>query len=432
MRIRDYICRAIPFLYPMFRTPIHWVRWAVQSCGEIQRVSHNYEIVLSRVRKSVISGRKIKVLFLFNENSKWKCQKLYELMDKSSYFEPKIALTKADVDWGLTQSEFETKYRENIEFCRRHCLQYVEAYSLFKDEAVDLSLFSPDIVFYQHPWIWPKIQEPQVVSRYALTCYVPYYVLCYDEPMSDSQQFLHRFVYRYFLLNQKWVDYFLSKRHGLKISGEWISSGHPVLDLYSDLRNEKCELVIYAPHWSIPNKKKDSANYSTFLSTGEYILEYAKNHPEIKWCFKPHPTLRGTLKHRVEWSVERINAYYEAWEKVGLTCYTGDYPDLFAKSRALITDCSSFLMEYSALNKPLVYLVSGKNRNKFAKANMPLVETFYQARNLSELENVLDRVILKQQDPHALRRSQIIAELGIAKSNASEVILQHLVNLLTK
>lgn len=431
MRVRDYICRAIPCMYSILNPYYHWMSWIVQSCGEIQRVKRNYKKVLHRLRTQV-RDKKIKVLFLLNENSKWKCQRVYDLMEESSIFEPVIALTKADIDWSLANSEFKAKYLENIRFCDRRRLRYVEAYLIEHDRAVDLSIFSPDIVFYPHPWLLPPIQQPQVVSRFALTCYVPYYVICFGDPMSDSQQFLHRFVYRYFLLNKEWVDYFSEKRHKFPVAGEWVGAGHPILDLYQDHHGEIGELVIYAPHWSIPIKGMKCELHSTFLDTGEYMLEYAKKHPEIKWCFKPHPTLKNRLSLHPEWTEDRISAYYAAWEKIGMACYTGEYPDLFAKSRVMITDCCSFLMEYSALNKPLIYLVPRDGRIKFGKPTIPLSQTFYHAKTIPQLEAALDCIVLKNLDPNASRRNGVIRELSISNSRASEAIVQHIVDLITE
>ena len=429
MSIGDIIYRTCPFLCPPLRCAYHWFKWGVSSCCSLRRIRKNYGVVLQRLRAEA-RHRKLKVLFLFDENSKWKCQRVYELMEKSILFEPTIALTKGDVDYELTHEEFVAKFNANRDFCARRNLRYVEAYSCERDEALDLSAFSPDIVFYPHTWQLPQCQETLRVSQFALTCYVPYYVLFYDAPAMDSQRPLHQSVFRYFLLSDEWIRYFKRKSHGFMFAGEMVGAGHPILDLYKAGSAESGELVIYAPHWSVPNKIKPSECYSTFLRTGEIILDYARKHSDIKWCFKPHPTLRKTLEFCPGWTKERIDRYYGEWESLGVACYTGDYPELFRKSYAMITDCASFLTEYSAMDKPLIHLVSDKSHFRPGEPTLPLLNSFYQVRKQEELIPVLDKIILRREDPNRGARQKAAREMNILDSHASENIVRYLENLI--
>ena len=429
MRIRDQICKAVPFLYPVLRIPIHWVRWFYLGFREIPIVRKRYQATLLRLQREC-KERKMRVLFLFNENSQWKCQHLYEVLDASDLFEPVIALTRGNIDWNLSTAEFSAKFKANMLFCERHGLRYIEAYSLSDNRPIELSVFKPDFVFYQHPWSIPDVQMPWYVSSYALTCYVPYYILVYTDPISDSQQFVHQFAYRYFFLNDYLVQYFTRKRHGFRIAGEWLGLGHPMLDIYANPLIEKSDVVIYAPHWSVHNKTIQGQGYSTFLEMGNAILQYAQKHSEMKWCFKPHPNLRRTLEFCDGWSREKVDDYYAAWEKIGVACYTGDYPAVFMRSLAMITDCTSFLLEYSSLNKPLIHLVSPHRRHDPAKVYNKLLDSFYQVKSLEDLHDVLKLVVEERKDPKSVERLAAITELNLLNSRASERIVDHLTGLI--
>lgn len=429
MNIGDMIYRMCPALCPVLRDMYHWLKWGWLCCNTIPQVRKNYQNVLSRLRKEA-HNRKMRVLFLLDENAKWKCQRVYELMENSSLFEPFVALTKGDMHFEMSHEEFVAKFNENKSFCDRHNLRYIEAYSCEDDEALDLSAFAPDIVFYPHSWQLPECQEVKKVSRFALTCYVPYYVFFYDAPAMDSQRPLHLEIFRHFLPNDQWVNYFIRKSHGFMFAGEMVGTGHPMLDLYAADLSDAGELVIYAPHWSVPNKIKPSECYSTFLHTGEIILDYAKKHPDVKWCFKPHPTLRKTLECCPGWTKERIDRYYNEWEALGVACYTGDYPELFRKSYAMITDCASFLTEYSAMGKPLIHLISDNSLFRPGNPSLPLLNSFYKVREPDELIPMLDKVLLRHEDPHREARQKALKSMNIIDSHASENILRHLENLI--
>ena len=271
----------------------------------------------------------------------------------------------------------------------------------------------------------PDCQQPNVVSEFALTCYIPYYVVCHDAAYLDAQRRFHTLLYRYFTTNKYWCAYFLKKSHGFPLAGEFVGLGHPMLDLFADTGEKfnRDDLVIYAPHFSI---LKVAERYSTFLENGEFMLEYAMRHPEMNWCFKPHPNLRRMLELVAKWPKEKVDNYYAAWERVGVACYTGEYPELFMRSRALITDCSSFLMEYSAVNRPLIHLLRKDAEYRLAEPCLRLSDSFYKAKNLKEFEHILKEVVEDFRDPNREKRKAAIEELNLWHVRCSDRIADYL------
>lgn len=412
-------------LYGQTHTFINW--WNDRHV--IRRTRDNYPRILSRVKGKHKAGQPVNVLFLFPESSaRWKCQSLYEALDRASDFNVAVALTRMDVDWGLPTAEFRRRYECNREFCTARGLKYVEAYSFERDSAIGLDAFLPDIVFYSMPWSIPDCQQPDAVSEYALTCYIPYYVVCHDGARMDSQLLFHTLLYRYFTTNKYWCEYFVRKSRGFPRAGEFVGLGHPMLDLFTETKEGfgRGDLVIYAPHFSILDVAE---RYSTFLENGMFMLEYARSHPEVSWCFKPHPNLRRMLEQVAKWPHGEVENYYRAWEKIGVACYTGEYPELFMRSRALITDCSSFLMEYSAVNRPLIHLLRKDAAFPLAEPCRRLSDSFYKVRNNRELESTLKNVIEDFRDPNKEKRRAAIEELNLWHVRSADRIVDYLRNM---
>ena len=55
------------------------------------------------------------------------------------------------------------------------------------------------------------------------------------------------------------------------------------------------------------------------------MLEYAKQHPEKKWVFKPHPMLFKALIDNNVMTTDDAESYYQEWDKIGLKYESGDY-----------------------------------------------------------------------------------------------------------
>lgn len=156
------------------------------------------------------------------------------------------------------------------------------------------------------------------------------------------------------------------------------------------------------------------------------MLEYAKRHPEIKWVFKPHPLLKGRLVENGFMTRAEADSYYREWEKIGLACYDGGYADLFKRSRALITDSGSFLLEYMAVGKPLIRLEPVDFNMRFSPVFARVLNSFYTCRTLDEMFAALKLVVEDRQDPRREERQVAAREAGLFGNNAAERIVKYL------
>ena len=318
-----------------------------------------YANIINRIRGGISSGRKVRVLFLVRQNSKWSYQSLYEALAQSGGYEVCVA-TSAMMRRKATAEQLaamEAETNENYEFFTRRGLHTVRAYA--GGNFVDLAVFQPDIVFYDQPWNLPRIHRPQRVSRFALTAYSSYSVEIADVAIDYTAKF-HRLLWRYFTEDDSNNRRYERYRRGN--SANCVTTGHPKLDTcrqaasadgqkyWRDMHKFK---IIYAPHHTFDD---DSLRFATFQRNGRYILEYAKMHPETTWLFKPHPRFKEAVIRAGLMSSEEVEAYYAAWQEIGSVYTQGDYFDIFKTSDLMLTDCCSFLAEYLLTGKPLIRL----------------------------------------------------------------------------
>lgn len=386
-----------------------------QNCNYIKS---NTEKVL-RTLKSKAKTRPLKVLFHVYDESKWKCQSLYNLMVQDADFEPVIIATK-----NYAPPKYPISYmtpgavKKVYEFFKNKNMNVEIGYDWEKQKYIPFEKFKPDIIFYQAPWYVYKTQGPVVCSKFALTYYVPYFIAT---SLGENEYYLrfHKYVHSYYVLNNLIRDYYSSH---MSNRGENLRVvGHPQLDYFHLNKNEANEkkYVIYAPHWSC--LENNNLRWGTFLENGKFILKYAQEHPEFSWVFKPHPNLKSTLTQIMP--KEEIEDYYAQWAKIGMCYETGDYLDLFMQSYALITDCGSFLTEYFMTGQPVIHLAS-KYANEYNSSVKKIIETYYRVWDNEQLKEVLDNLLIKKEDTFNEKRLNLVEELGLKNSFAAKNILE--------
>ena len=388
----------------------------IEEAKKASKIRKNYPNIINRIKNK---KEKIRVLFFVNEIAKWKTQSLYDLLDKNDRFEPVVAvtlLTKAHNGKDKTRDNLDEMYN----YFADKKMNVVKAYK--NNKYLDLKIFEPDIIFYQQPWYIPKEQSPEKTGKFALLCYMPYYVMNYGGEM-DYNQPLHKYLFRHYMLNDEWANLY-TKLSGLD---NFVATGHTMIDNYLfPPKDEKKQYVIYAPHYSFPHKNNDNpVNYGTILKNGKEILEFAQKHSEINWVFKPHPQLKFSLL-KAGYSYEDVENYYSGWAKAGILCEDNSYSELFLNSKALITDSASFLIEYFCTKKPIIRLISSECKIKPMRPSEKIFDTFYDVHNLDEMYETFEKVIIKGEDEKKEERLSVLKESHLLDNSAAENILADL------
>jgi CDP-glycerol glycerophosphotransferase (TagB/SpsB family) len=98
--------------------------------------------------------------------------------------------------------------------------------------------------------------------------------------------------------------------------------------------------------------------FSTFTRWWERVLTEFEKRKELVLVLRPHPLFFGTLLARRIWSQAQIDAFLARCELAGnvLIDRQASYLPLFARADAMLSDASSFVLEFAATGKPLLYL----------------------------------------------------------------------------
>lgn len=394
-----------------------WYQWRLIPILRIR-----YFLRLREVRK-IYGMRKLRVAFPVSNLAKWKEQSIYDAMLASDKFEPFVVLTPMDIESEKSHEEKCAIIAGNKEFFVSMGMRVEVAYDMQKGVCLPFSVYSPDIVWYTQPWKIDQVQMPQQVSKFALTCYTPYFVQNYGGLDLDCGPRFHRHLWRHFTLNERWAKVFMEYQ-GFRRAGRVVGLGHPMLDVIKPVKHKTndTKVIIYAPHWSC----NTGECFSTFLDTGRRVLRFAQAHTSVQWVFKPHPTLRLTLKKNCGWSDSDISEYYSAWEKLGVSCYDGKYVELFSGSTCMLTDCASFLVEYVCTGNPIIHLISPSAKYKPHPIAQELFDTYYQVRNCDELEFVLKQIGVEGFDPKREDRIVAVKRMRLIDNNAAENIIKYI------
>lgn len=385
-------------------------------------IRKNYMRVHRRIAALPID-RRIRVLFHVTDVSKWKCQTVYDRFKESTIFEPFVLVDLAKQEYRLDGHVRNAIYAERRKWFADRGMACVDGYDILHEKEKDIKAHSPNVVFYQQPWGIRDSMSTLRVSRYALTCYVPYFVPNYSAPNIDCDSDFHRSLTYYMVMSSSFVASFQNVLHGVPHVCEFVSVGHPAIDalLQSSAHvDESDKMVVYAPHWTFHTPSRRTLHcYGTFEWSGEAILDFAERHPKIHWCFKPHPLLRNSLVESGFYTEAQAEMYYSRWKRIGSVCMDADYASIFHRSAAMITDCASFLTEYSITGKPIVHLLSPFNSLKPVECLKELYGTFYGVHDNKELLKILDTVILQGIDTNVNIRKEALGRAGLVDGRPS-------------
>lgn len=389
-------------------------------------VQYNYKKVLERTRKKVSRGEKINVIFYTNEPQKWSYDSVYKEFEKSPYFSPLILVVpryRVHIGKDKTRMSLEEQYN----FYKER--NYNVEYGYINGEYVDIKKFSPDVFFYLQLAEIPGVDNPFLISKYALTAYCPYAYQFSDYRKHYLQEF-HKLLFVNYMEHELTLKRFESYKKGN--SQNCISAGYPKLDVFFNTlintyktnkiwRNPDKIKIIYAPHHSFTNNKANVFRWGTFPENYKLILNLAKKHPETTWIFKPHPMLHSAILNEGLMTEEEIQNYYKEWDTVGRLYDSGDYFDIFKSSDAMITDCGSFLAEYLPTKKPLIRLIN-KDGIAFNELGELFSECFYNSHNNMDLHRIFDEVVINGNDYMKEKRCRMADTLIDPKETAAHKI----------
>lgn len=283
------------------------------------------------------------------------------------------------------------------------------------NQRILLDTLYPDVIFSSSPYdeLRPSCYETKELLRYAKICYVPYGI-----DFSDGSGVLSKQTFGYPIQRNAWRIFTRSSatlESYRKYAGKGKSSvmplGLPVMDHYHQQSIESLSpdyaertkdkfKIIYAPHHTIDG-------WSTFLEYAGCIRDYINQHDDCFLIFRPHPCLMGTLMHRKIMTEHEFRDFFSG-DRVYFS-EDVDFNKVFRHSDMLISDASSFLVQYAPTGNPIIYLEKVNGWGLESSISRAIDNSCYVARSsedivlyISQLKSGLDVMknqrILTQED----------------------------------
>ena len=388
--------------------------------------------------KTEFKTRKLKVVFLNSENSKWSYQTLYEAFDKNPKFDVQVLVTlkKNMLNSKLKSFDYKDYLKSNYEFFKTKGMNVGYAFDLEKNEFLSLKDFNADIVFYEQPWQLAKVQSVLEVSKYALPLYTSYGSVVSNGDDEYTQD-LFKDVYTYFLDNEYMKIFLIAKgfdEKRLDVSGQLKLDAFlkPVDEtkIIWDNSGKYKKRIIWAPHHSFD--ENTTLRYGTFHWNYRFMLDYAKQNSDYEFILKPHPALMSEIITKHLMTEDEMNRYFDEWNSLPNTKTYGktDYFDMFRTSDLMITDCCSFLLEYLPTEKPVIHLVreNSVGQNLFGQK---IIKGYYSTHNLDELQTNLDMLLKENNDPlKPVRLDTLKNDLYQPENGVAEYIVDYVTSIL--
>lgn len=329
-----------------------------------------------------------KVLFLTQEMSVWpSLESVYTAMLNDDRFEPQVVYLP-----------FQHKNKQDTGTDERE--EYIDAgVDVYDHSEYDLRKEAPDVAFYVKPYdgnIPNKFNSTEVGRIVDRLIYV-----AYGMELSNT---LLRYGYHEYMHYASWKhivygDIVREKaiQHGFR-NGENIAVwGHPKADIYAEDKEYAApaewldkingrKVLLWCPHHTvIPNKEK----VSTWVEFSETVFDAVQKHPEIVLLMRPHPMLFGALKNNGFVKADEFDAMIESKKTAHniILDETDDYRIAAQLSDGLITDGTTFAIEYLYANKP--YMITTLDPDCFYESDK-MKDALYIGQKKREIEEFID------------------------------------------
>lgn len=349
--------------------------------------------------------KRIRFGFLLQELTQWKSEPLYKAMLDHPRFDPLLCISPC--------LEIQGAEADLFSYCEKQGYRYV---MLDPDKTIKEQV-SIDMAVPEKPYRGQIYEAHRIENNRSIPfVIIPYFLSTITEEWVVNQR-PNLLCWRQFIDNEscrkdwsgihrlKGLTYAVT---GLPVMDELLAPKEGMTDVWpiSDGRKR----IIYAPHHTILDQHWEGIGYSTFLDYCEDMLSLRDKYQDrVFFVFKPHPSLRRKLLQL--WGEERVDAYYQKWEKPGAShVEQGEYISLFKYSDGLIHDCGSFTVEYMYMNNPVMYLLRDEshtdNMIPYAKEAFDL---HYKGRCTDDIERFIQDVI-EGNDPLKEKRAVFIRQ----------------------
>jgi hypothetical protein len=396
--------------------------------------------------EKVRRGKKVKVVFVLTEKTKFHCASVYHSMAGKSLFEPMLFV----MDEYFCGETF-YRYRPN-DVMYNYYLKLKEdgfnviwGYDEFNNPK-NIQECYPDIVFFNAPFWFNRVGQPippRTTAKY-LTCYLSYGMHVSNEPEYHFENDNITHCWLHFIDTRQAFDY--CALYAFTNGANTVLSGHPMLDRYIEpgkpfvgLKLPKNPVVVYAPHWSIETWH----NTATFQIYAAKIMELLIANPSVNFVFKPHARLapeihiRENKSDRASVTYAYYQEYCDNWRNSpnGIIVEDSSFIDLFKNADCLITDCYTFLTAWLPTDKPCIFLMNPEGPQDPYKYYYgfikPVIDSYYTVYTNDELSDVFYNLFVAGNDEKSEQRKAVKEQLIYNLGHAGEFIANYIERQIT-
>lgn len=369
---------------------------------------------------------KIRIHFLFQMPETWTSwASLWRACVESPYFDPLLVLLPFEHDSAI---DAEKPQR----FLEAQGLSFVRA------DAYDLAVRQPDVIVIQNPYDStrpPQFHMEVLVRNNVRVIYVPYGLDVGGGVENLRWQYdldVHQKAWRVFARSVSHKKMF--SRYCSSGDAHVVVTGHPKIDAIVRPRLQGSAIgappesdvaqhrhVLWTPHFSV-----NEGGWSTYLKYAESMLAYFESKPVgLSLIIRPHPLLFGRLKQLGMLDDDGIASLRKRFDQPPYIYFDENeqYDVSFERSSCLIADAGSFLLEYLATEKPILYLhnADGPGLN----ASGAFTENYYQASRFDDIESFMTMVASGDDPKREQRLDQVNPLLHRIDGKIGDAIAEH-------
>lgn len=352
--------------------------------------------------------KQINVVFIATFSSQWKYDDLYNLFKSNPRFNPTIVLAP------MRHFEDAPDFMNMRKHFEEHNIPFVDFVALSEQEKNIRHTLQPDILFYPQPYY--HIYDKRVDShsfKDKLICYTYYSFQDYQVDWNYNLEF-HERAWRIYQNTR--CDFLYSQKYAMNKGRNTVRTGYLNADKYRYLtprdvwkkQEHRKKRIIWSPHFSItPDTTLYQGNFP--LMADEMVRLAKKYEDSVQFALKPHPNLLRLLYLHPDWGKEKADAYYQLWRNMPNTqIVDGSFFDLFLTSDGMINDSGSFTVEYLYTVKPALncFRDMSDTYNKMTHVGQEAIRIQYQMKNLSDVEQFIQNVIIEGNDSREKERKK--------------------------
>ncbi len=389
----------------------------------IHRIKYQFNrihsfIIMRNLHNSTVGKDKLKVAFVVQVPEVWdKEAPIFEMMTKDDRFAPVLIVFPSFdiVSWSLQEYGNELDY-----FVNKYESKYIlKAYS--DGLWMDVKKEKYDYIFFQRCWenYLPSFMHTKNVSRYAKTCYIPYWIAGFYEEKGYYKTDFFNYMYLCFNSVEDASNAFLNGKFQ-----RMLFLGSPAIDSFIDnyeIKEEsRVRSVLWTPRWTSDLKWGGTTFYENMYN----VLDMGDRYPELKVIIRPHPLTFSNALREKKLTEKQIIDYKNQLDERGILIDANPVvADTFMATDVLITDYSSIVFEFFLTGKPIIYC-SDININ-FDDTYKAIINSLYVVNSWDEVTKVMDDLV-GGKDILKDKRKRIIDKLTSEHKGATKRVLDYL------